>query len=103
MSTEVVTEISLNSKSGTAYVARVRLLSRVDTLMVLKGDKLGKRCTAYTTAERTLASMRPLMTVQMAYVRRLVCTELTVMHYHALSFLHYLHPSGTLLDRTSCC
>ena len=61
MSTEVVSEMSTFSKSCIAYDALVRLLSRVDTLMVLKGDKLGKRCAAYTTAERTLASMRTLV------------------------------------------
>ena len=75
MSTEVVYEANLLSKSYVADMTGIRSLPRMDTLMMSEAGKLGKCCAADTTAERTLASMRTLMTVNSTFFARLVRAE----------------------------
>ena len=75
MCLEMILERTMLFEPGIAYVALVWALACMRALMGFEVDKLGKRCVAHTTAERTLASMRTLMNVNITLFARLVRAE----------------------------
>ena len=75
MCLEMILERTMLFEPGIAYVALIWALASMRHLMGFEAGKMGKRCTADTTGERTLPSMRPFMVFQMAYVRRLIRAE----------------------------
>ena len=75
MCLEMSLERTMVCEPGIAYVALVWALASMRALMGFEVGKLGKRCIADTTSERTFPSMRTLMALQIICFRRLVRAE----------------------------